>query len=132
MILSAYDAFATQLAAFAAAEGVPVSFKGVNFTPPTSGLWLETSWIPNVPLNYGIGDDGPTQERGLAVVNACGRPGGGINPVLALAERVRAAMGKGTRFAGVRVYAKPAVNVLPDEPSRLVATVTASWSGFDK
>lgn len=132
MIGSAYDAFATQLAAFAAAEGVPVSFKGVNFTPPTSGPWLETSWIPNVPLNYGIGDDGPTQERGLAVVNVCGRPGVGINPTLALAERVRAAMGKGTRFGGVRVYAKPAVNVLPDEPNRLVTTVTAQWSGFDK
>lgn len=132
MIEEAYDAFATQMGAFAAAEGVPVSFKGVPFDPPASGLWLETSWIPNVPLNYGIGDDGPTQERGLAVVTACGRPGAGIGPVVALADRVRAAIGKGTRFAGVRVYAKPAMNVLPDEPSRIAATVTAQWSGFDK
>lgn len=132
MIGSAYDAFATQVAAFAAAEGVPVGFKGVNFTPPTSGLWLETSWITNTPLNYGTADDGPTQERGLAVVSVCDRPGRGIGAAQGLAGRVRSALGKGTRLGPVRVYAKPAMTELPDEPSRVMVTVTALWSGFDK
>lgn len=132
MIGSAYDAFATQMGAFAAAEGVPVSFKGVPFDPPASGLWLETSWITNAPLNYGTADDGPTQERGLAVVNVCDRPGRGIAAAHALAGRVRAAMGKGTRFGRVRVYAKPTLTELPDEPSRVTVAVTAPWSGFDK
>lgn len=127
----AYNAFATMLASFAQAQGVPVAFPGVNFTPPDSGLWLEASWVPNVPLNYGIGDDGPTQERGLAVVTVCGRPGGGIGAVLALAEAVRQAFGKGTRLGPVRVYAKPALNQLPAEPARLACVVTAQWSGFD-
>ncbi len=129
---AAYDAFAMQVAAFAAAEGVPVAFPGVTFDTPASGLWLEASWIPNVPLNYGTANDGPTLERGLAQVNACDRPGRGIGPALALAERVRAALGKGTMFGRVRVYEKPAINQLPEEPSRLTASVTIRWSGFDR
>lgn len=132
MIGAAYDDFATKLAAVASGKGVPVSFPGVPFTPPASGLWLEASWVPNEPLNYGTADDGPTLERGLALVNVCGRPGGGVGPVLDLAEHVRHAFGKGTRFAGVRVYSKPSVTLLPSEPSRLVSAVTIHWSGFDK
>lgn len=132
MIASAYDDFANRLTAFAATEGVPVAYPGVSFTPPASGLWLESSWRPNQPLNYGTGDDGPTQERGLALLNVCGRPGGGIGGVVALAERVRAEFGKGVRFGKVRVYEKPAANVMPAEPSRLAVAVTIRWAGFDK
>lgn len=68
----------------------------------------------------------------MALLNVCGRPGGGIGGVVALAERVRAEFGKGVRFGKVRVYEKPAANVMPAEPSRLAVAVTIRWAGFDK
>lgn len=129
MIPEAYDDFATQVTAFAA--GVPVAYPGVPFQVPSNGLWLAIDWVPNRPLNYGLANDGPSLERGLAIVTVNAEPGVGTVPVLRMAERVRQAFGKGTRFGGVKVYSKPAIQVLPAEPHRIAAVVTAQWHGSD-
>ncbi len=129
MISEAYDDFATQVTAFA--DGVPVAYPGVSFQVPSDGLWLAIDWVPNRPLNYGIANDGPSLERGLAVITVSAEPGAGIMPVLQMAERVRQAFGKGTRFGAVKVYSKPAIQVLPSEPHRLAVVVTAQWHGSD-
>ena len=131
MNVDAYNEFATQVAVFAAAEGIQVAYPGVPFDVPASGLWLEITWVPNLPLNYGIANDGPTLERGLASITVGGPSGGGTLPVIQLAEKVRQEFGKGTRWGGVKVYSKPAINVLPSEPHRVAAVVTAQWHGAD-
>lgn len=127
MITDAYDAFAVQAATFAASEGVPVAYPGVEFSVPSSGLWLSIDWVPNRPAEYGISNDGPSMDRGLAIIAANGEPGIGLMPVLTLAEKARQAFGKGTRFGAMKVYTKPAITVLPPEPHRLSAIVTAQW-----
>jgi len=42
-----YNAFAALIATYAASKGLPVAWPGINFTPPTTGAWLEVSWFPN-------------------------------------------------------------------------------------
>lgn len=126
-----YDAFAVLVAAFAAAEGVPCSYPGVGFTPPTEGVWLELQWFPNETQNYGTADAGPSLLQGFAQLSACYRPGAGIGPGNRMADQIIAAFGKGTTFAGVRVYRKPWVNSVIPDPERIMHPVTIPWRGFD-
>ncbi len=128
-----YDAFCDLVGAFAAQFSPPlqVAFPGVGFKPPTSGQWLELVWIPNETQNYGLGDDGPSLLQGLAQINVCYRPGPGIVGGLALAKQVIAAFGKGTGFAGMRVYRKPWVASVIEDPERVMHPITIPWRGFD-
>lgn len=125
-----YDAFAELVTAFAVTEALPCSYPGVGFDPPTAGLWLELQWFPNETQNYGTGDDGPALLQGFAQLSACDRPGRGLAPGAALADRVIAAFSKGTTFAGVRVYRKPWVNSVIADPERVMQPVTIPFRGF--
>lgn len=125
-----YDAFAQLVAAFAAGEGLPCSYPGVDFVPPTAGLWLELQWFPNDTQNYGTSDDGPALLQGFAQLSACDRPGRGLAPGAALADRIIAAFGKGTTFARVRVYRMPWVNSVIPDPERIMQPVTIPYRGF--
>jgi hypothetical protein len=126
-----YNAFAVRLGEFAQAHSLPVSYPGVPFDAPESGRWLEGSWIPNGSQNYGMADDAPTLIRGLAQVNVCERPGGGIVGGLALAKQVVDHFAKGTRFDIARIYEKPSVSNLIEETARVMYAVTIRWHGFD-
>lgn len=127
-----YDAFSQLVIAFAAAEGLPCSYPAVSFDPPASGLWLELQWFPNETQNYGTGDGDAALLQGFAQLSACDRPGGGLKAGAELADRIIAAFGKGTTFAGVRVYRKPWVNSIIPDPERVMQPVTIAWRGFDK
>jgi hypothetical protein len=128
-----YDAFAAKVSTFAAEFSPPmrVAFPGVGVTPPTTGQWLEVRWFPNASQNYGLSDDAPTLSQGLGQVSVCYRPGGGIVAGLALAELVIAEFGKGTMLADVRVYQRPWVSSVLEEPDRTMHPVTIPWRGFD-
>lgn len=128
-----FDAFAELLAAFAAGQSpaLTVAYPGIGFTPPTAGEWLELVWIPNETQNYGIADDGPSLLQGLAQVNVCYRPGHGIVRGLALCDAVVIAFAKGTEFAEMRVYRKPWVASVIEDPERVMHPITIPWRGFD-
>lgn len=126
-----YDAFATLVGAFAAAQGVLCSYPGVGFTPPSAGVWLELQWFPNETQNYGTADDAPSLLQGFAQLSACYRPGAGLTPGNQMADKIIAAFGKGATFAGVRVYRKPWVNSVIADPERVMHPVTIPWRGFD-
>lgn len=125
-----YDEFATLLTTFAAARSLPVSFPGVHFNSPDEGTWLEATWIPNRPLNYGMSDDGPTLLQGFAQVSVCYRPGTGIVDGQQLAGEVVAAFGKGVRFGDARVYERPAISSAIEDPERIAVPVTILWRVF--
>lgn len=130
---SIYDDFCTKLSAFAAgvSPALGVAFPGIGFEPPSDGFWLEARWIPNETANYGTANDAPSLMQGLAQVNVCYRPGGGIVDGLALAGEVIAAFGKGTVFDdSVRVYRKPWVADVIEDPERVMHPVTIPWRGF--
>lgn len=128
-----YDAFAGLVGTFAGqfSPALKVSYPGVGFAPPTAGAWLEVQWFPNQTQNYGLDDDGPSLLQGFGQVSVCYRPGGGIVSGLALARLVTAAFGKGTTFGGVRVYRKPWVSSVIQDPERIAHPVTIMWHGFD-
>lgn len=127
-----YDAFALLVGAFAATEGLTCSYPAVAFTPPASGPWLELQWFPNETQGYGMADDGPSLLQGFAQLSACHPPGQGLTPGTTVTDKIIAAFGKGTTFAGVRVYRKPWVNSVISDPERIMHPVTIPWRGFDK
>lgn len=127
---SAYDAFALQAGAFAAARALPVSFPGLKFDPPDEGQWLEVSWVPGPTQNYGLADNGPSLLQGLAQVSVCERPGAGIARLAELADEVIAAFAKGTEFDTVRVYRRPYQSGAITDPARVMVPVTIMWQGF--
>lgn len=129
-----YDDFCTKVSAFAAglSPAIPVAFPGIGFTPLASGFWLEVVWIPNETANYGMEDDAPSLLQGMAQVNVCFRPGLGIVGGLQLAGAVVQAFPKGTRLADrVRVYRKPWVANVIEDPERVMHPVTIPWQGFN-
>ncbi|MFB9112092.1 phage tail terminator-like protein [Xanthomonas arboricola pv. corylina] len=126
-----YDAFAGLVGAFAASIGLPCSYPGIGFTPPTSGSWLELQWFPNQTQNYGMEDDGPSLMQGFGQLAACYRPGAGIMVGTQLTDQIIAAFGKGTTFAGMRVYRKPWTSTIIQDPERHMHPVTIMWRGFD-
>lgn len=126
-----YDAFAGLVGAFAASIGLPCSYPGISFTPPTSGSWLELQWFPNQTQNYGMEDDGPSLMQGFGQLAACYRPGAGIMVGTQLTDQIIAAFAKGTTFAGMRVYRKPWTSTIIQDPDRDMHPVTIMWRGFD-
>lgn len=127
-----YTAFAGLVSAFAASAGLPCSYPGTNFTPPDTGSWLELQWFPNETQNYGLSDDGPSLMRGFAQLSACYRPGAGIVIGTTLTDQIIAAFGKGTTFAGMRVYRKPWTGSIIQDSERVMHPVTIYWRGFDQ
>lgn len=129
-----YDDFATKLGAYAEGRSpaLSVAYPGRGFSPPESGFWLEAVWIPNETANYGMEDDAPSLLQGMAQVNVCYRPGHGIVGGLAVAGEIIQAFAKGTRFANmVRVYRKPWVANVIEDPDRIMHPVTIPWQGFN-
>jgi hypothetical protein len=125
-----YEGFAALVETFAAAQGLPCAYPGVGFTPPTEGAWLELQWFPNQTQNYGIGDDGPFLRQGFGQLSACYRPGGGIVTGTRLTDQIIAAFGKGTEFAGARVYRLPWTSSIIPDPERIMHPVTIAWRGL--
>ncbi|MBO9766516.1 MULTISPECIES: phage tail terminator-like protein [Xanthomonas] len=126
-----YDAFAGLVGAFATAQGLPCSYPGLAFTPPTDGAWLELQWFPNETQNYGMADDGPSLLQGFGQLSACYRPGGGIMVGTRITDQIIAAFAKGTNFAGMRVYRMPWTSTIIQDPERHMHPVTIMWRGFE-
>lgn len=128
-----YDDFAEKVSTFAAGLSPPlgVAFPGVGFTPASEGAWLEVRWFPNETQNYGLADDAPSLSQGFGQVSVCYRPGDGIVDGLALADAVIAAFPKGTILEDVRVYRKPWVSTVIEQPQLVMHPITIPWRGFN-
>lgn len=128
-----YDTFAGLVGTFAAglSPALDVAYPGLKFDPPDTGMWLELTWIPNEPVNYGMANEGPRLLQGLAQVSVCYRPGTGIVDGLRVAGQVITEFEKGTTFAGVRVERRPWVANVIETPERVAHPVTVPWRGFN-
>lgn len=121
------NAFKAVLATFAAAQGIPVAWPGVAFTPPQTGSWLEMAWFPNETMNLAFG--AVSQYRGFGQVSCCCRPGPGDGVVLALADAVIDAFPKGTQLGIARVERKPWASSELSAPDRIAVPVTVRYQG---
>lgn len=66
---------------------IPISFEGVPFTKPTSGVFLEAVLIPNVTLDTDVSASGK-RRLGLFQVNCWAKSGKGMREVETLAQSV--------------------------------------------
>jgi len=85
---------------------LPIAWPGVDFTPPSTGLWLEVLIFPNEPDNYSW-DDERQEFMGFLQVSVYDRPGSGIFNMTDEAESIQAHFAKGTTFGPVRVSQRP-------------------------
>lgn len=113
-----------------AALGYPVSYPGYNFTPPSSGVWLEVEFFPNTGLDNGLRYADKVVPQGIYQVACVNRPGAGLDAIHAAADKVRALYAKGTTLTGrVRVIREPYDMELETMDDRLMVVVTVEYSG---
>lgn len=108
----------------------PVSYPGVNFTPPPSGVWLEVEFFPNEGIDNGLRYADTVIPRGIFQVSCVNRPGAGLTDIHAAADQIRALYAKGTTLTGqVRVIRQPYDMELETMDDRLMVVVTVEYSG---
>ena len=107
---------------------LPVAYPGVNFTPPTSGQWLEVAVFRNPEANQPIANRRGV-EQGILQIVLCGRAGIGVRALLPLMNQVRALYPKGRAFAsGHRIVDNANVLSPQIENDRLMLPVSMSYS----
>lgn len=112
-----------------AALGYPVAYPGFNFTPPSTGVWLEVSFFPNQGISNGIANSDSVVPQGIFQVACVARPGAGISDIHAAAESVGALYGKGIALASkVRVSRNPYSMEITSESDRLMTVVSVEYS----
>ena len=106
-----------------------IAWPGVDFTPPSEGLWLEVSIFPNEPDNYSWDDE--TQEfMGFLQVSVYGRPGSGIYGLTDEAESIIAHFPKGTALGPVRVSQRPYLRPVVIDGEAHFIPVTIPYKGI--
>lgn len=113
-----------------AALGYPVSYPGYTFTPPSSGAWLEVSFMPNRGIAFDTANTETVTPQGMFQVAVHERPGSGVNSIDTAAEAVIGVFPKGTTISGnVRVQQPPYSLSIDYEPERMTKIVTVPYSG---
>ena len=112
----------------AASLGHPISWPGINFTPPESGYWLEVMHLPNRGVDDQLANDGHVSPQGIFQVIVAGRPGSEIS-LREVAETVQGVFPKGTEIvAPIRATRHPyTTNVqYMDDCAELAVTIEYS------
>lgn len=113
-----------------AALGYRVSYPGFNFSPPSTGVWLEVAFFPNEGLDNGLRYADTVIPRGIFQVSCVNRPGAGLDAIHAAADEIRALYAKGTTLTGqVRVVRQPYDMELETDDDRMMVVVTVEYSG---
>lgn len=113
-----------------AALGYQVSYPGFNFTPPSTGVWLEVEFFPNEGLDNGLRYADTVVPRGIFQVSCVDRPGSGLDAVNAAADQIRTLYAKGTTLVDqVRVIRQPYDMELKPQDDRMMVVVTVEYSG---
>lgn len=110
--------------------GYPITWPAVKFTPPSSGIWLETAYAPNADLDNGLGYSDGTIARGFFQVTVYDRPNNGSINIGVVAEQLQALFAKGTLLtAMVRVVKRPVIMSMDAEDDRISIPVSVEYSG---
>lgn len=108
---------------------LPIAWPGVNFTPPSDGMWFELSLFPNEPddLTY---DDDDAITLGFVQVLVNDQAGNGIIGLIDEAENIIAHFPKGTDFGQVQVRKKPYMSPPVTDGNRIFIPVTIPYYGI--
>ena len=107
----------------------PIAWPGLNFTPPTSGIWWEAAIFPNEPRNLTMGED-TAEHLGFLQIQVCYRPGVGLMMPTLNAEAIIASFPKGTELGAVRVRQKPWLGPTIAAEGYLLLPVTIPYRGI--
>ena len=111
------------------ALGLPIAWPGMNFTPPSSGQWLEVSLFPNEPTENGISDISSVMPRGNFQVAVADRPGAGVVTMTKTANDVQALYARGTVLVDpVRIQRMPYQMQMVKMDDRMMIPVTMPYS----
>lgn len=119
------DAFCAHVATVAAGLGLPVSYPGVQFTPPASGGWVEIAAHWNGSEPYALGRT--SVELGFFRVLVNWRTGRGPMPAQDAAEAIVSSIPKGSTFATARTDREPSISGMLVDPDRLILPITVRW-----
>lgn len=126
-------AFLDEMEAFVLENPYPMARPGVNFTPPSSGLWLESLSFPNIPKRILWDSNGFQYVSGFFQVSVFYRPGTGQIEPSQLADKIIDYFPEEKLIGGLCVSQKPwqspAVTV---DSSKLFIPVTIPYSGLIK
>ena len=112
----------------AASLGYPISWPGLDFTPPASGAWLEVTFLPNRGVDDRLANDGHVSPQGIYQVTAVSRPESELQ-LRSVAEEVQAAFPVGTNITGnVRITRYPYTGTLQSMDDRMSIAVTIEYS----
>ena len=108
----------------------PVFFPGVEYTPPSSGMWLLVRHFPNENEDLAWDDEAPYLVRGFFQVEVNYRHNyKGIWPASELADTIIAAFPKGAPIADVSVEKAPWQSPEIVEDGRNFIPVTIPYYG---
>lgn len=106
---------------------LPISYPGVNFTPPPTGTWIEVDIFPNEPANQPLRGRGV--DQGIMQITLCARPGQGIVGINNASNAILAAYPKNRRFStGHRIISDPYKLSRIDEPDKIMLPVSMTYS----
>lgn len=107
----------------------PISWPGIDFTTPTTGYWIESSFFPNVGDQPGLAYDSAELKQGLFQVDVYTRPGSGEIALQEQAQIVADAFPRGTflidRVRIIRAYLSASIKM----DDRIFIPVTIEYTG---
>lgn len=109
---------------------LPIAWPGVNFTPPSEGMWFEVRHFPNTPNNLVMDNAGDQEFLGFLQVSVFDRPGAGIVKATEQAEGIIAHFPKGTALGPVMVRVRPYLSPPIPEDNSIQIPVTVPYKGI--
>lgn len=106
------------------ALGVPVSYPGVIFEPPSAGVWIEARLF-GVPADQPWLDDASGRVvRALLQAGVCARPGAGVGQMSSTVDAVLAMFGRGVTIGPSRVVRPPWAGGIVDRGESVLCPVS--------
>jgi len=113
-----------------AALGYPISWPGVNFATPESGIWLEVNFLPNAPLDNGLAAADDIIPQGLMTIMVLAKPGTGVFSIQEAAESVAALYPKNASVVDlVRITRNPYQLDISESGERVGIVLRIPYSG---
>lgn len=123
------NAALTRMAALS--TSLPIAWPGVNFTPPSEGMWFEVRHFPNESENLAMNDNSKNIFLGFLQVSVYTRPGSGIVSLTEEAEKIQAHFPKGQAFGPVQVRKRPSQSPPITDDGFIFIPVTIYYRGID-
>lgn len=112
-----------------AALGYPIAWPAVNFTQPSSGIWLEVSFFPNSSIDNGLAYNSQTVKRGIFQVEVFTIKGLGTTALSNAADQIKQAFYKGlTILDNARIVREPFELEIDYDSEKISTVVSIEYS----